>query len=200
MGGSAGVRGASRRAASLACRAMVKRAVPMSRAYRLLEPGPVLLVTTVARDGRPNVMPLSWHTVMEFEPLLVGFVMSAGDYSYGLLDASRECVLNIPTVEIARQVVGCGNCSGRTVDKFARFGLTPRPAATVGAPLIDECYASLECRVRDRRLASRYNFFVLEAIKAWADPAVKDPRTLHHRGYGRFMVAGETIKLASKMP
>ena len=63
----------------------------------------------------------------------------------------------------------------------------------------DRCFASLECRVSDTRLVNRYSFFVLEVIKAWIDPAIKVPRTLHHRGRGVFMVAGRTIKLPSKM-
>ena len=96
-------------------------------------------------------------------------------------------------------MVGCGNTSGRRVDKFKAFEVTPAPAALVCAPLIVECYANLECRVTDTRLVNRYNFFVLEVLKAWIDPARKDPRTLHHRGRGVFMVAGETIKLPSKM-
>jgi len=40
---------------------------------------------------------------------------------------------------------------------------------------------------------------VLEVVKAWIDPAVKKPRTIHHLGHGNFMVGGETIKLKSKM-
>ena len=104
-----------------------------------------------------------------------------------------------PDGEAARQVVGVGNCSGRKVDKFAKFGLTPRPAALVGAPLIAECYASLECRVVDTRMVNRYNFFVLEVVKAWIDPKAKEPRTLHHRGGGHFMVAGKTLSTTSRI-
>ncbi|HQW86177.1 MAG TPA: flavin reductase, partial [Flavobacteriales bacterium] len=96
--------------------------------------------------------------------------------------------------------VGCGNTSGRDTDKFARFGLTPRPASMVGAPLIDECFANLECRVVDKRLARAYCFFVLEVVKAWRDPAVKRPSTLHHEGSGTFMVAGERVVTRSRMP
>jgi len=95
--------------------------------------------------------------------------------------------------------VGCGNTSGRKTDKFAAFGLTPAKASRVKAPLIEECYASLECRLIDARMVAKYNFFVLEVLKAWIDPARKQPRTLHHRGRGAFMVAGRTIKLPSKM-
>lgn len=166
--------------------------------YRLLEPGPVVLVTT-ARRGRPNVMPMSWHTMMEFEPPLVGCVISDRDYTFGLLQAAKECVIAIPTVEIAAKVVRCGNTSGRKVDKFARFGLTPLPASRVAAPLVGECYANLECRLADARLARQYSFFVLEVVKAWIDPARKRPRTIHHMGRGVFMVAGRTIRLPSKM-
>jgi flavin reductase (DIM6/NTAB) family NADH-FMN oxidoreductase RutF len=177
---------------------MSKRSFPLSRVYRLLEPGPVVLVTT-AEKGRPNVMTMSWHTMMEFEPPLVGCVISDRNHSFGVLKATKECVINIPTVELAAQVVGCGNTSGRKLDKFKRFGLTPVAASLVQAPLIDECYAALECRLADTRLVAKYCFFILEVQQAWIERSCKDPRTLHHRGKGAFMVAGRTIKLPSKM-
>ena len=176
---------------------MAKRAYPLSKVYGLLEPGPVVLLTT-RHKGRANVMPMSWHTMMEFEPPLVGCIVSGRNFSFEALTATRQCVLNIPTAELAPQVVGCGNFCGRRVDKFKRFELTPLPAAIVEAPLIAECYANLECTVADTRLMNRYNFFVLEVKKAWTDPACKVPRTLHHRGRGVFMVAGETITLPSR--
>jgi flavin reductase (DIM6/NTAB) family NADH-FMN oxidoreductase RutF len=177
---------------------MKKHSFPLSKVYTLLEPGPVVLITT-SRKGIPNIMTQSWHTMMEFEPPLVGCVISGRNHSFNALKATRECVINIPTVELAKQVVAIGNCSGRKVDKFARTGLTPVEANLVQAPLIAECYANLECRVADTRLVNSYNFFVLEVIKAWADPAVKNPTTLHHRGKGEFMVAGDRIKLPSRM-
>ena len=176
---------------------MAKRAYPLSKVYGLLEPGPVVLLTT-RHKGRANVMPMSWHTMMEFEPPLVGCIVSGRNFSFEALTATRQCVLNIPTAELAAQVVGCGNVCGRRVDKFERFALTQVPAATVDAPLIAECYANLECTVADTRLMNRYNFFVLEVKKAWIDPACKVPRTLHHRGRGVFIVAGETITLPSR--
>ncbi|MGE8357000.1 MAG: flavin reductase family protein [Microvirgula sp.] len=177
---------------------MSRSPFPLSRVYGLLEPGPVLLLST-AHQGRANVMTLSWHTMMEFEPPLVGCVVSDRDFSFAALKATRQCVLNIPTEELAQKVVDCGNCSGRDTDKFATLGLTPLPAEQVAAPLVAECYASLECRVVDTRLVNRYGFFVLEVVQAWLDADRKDPRTLHHRGYGAFMLAGETIQLPSKM-
>jgi len=174
----------------------MKKTFPLSEVYRLLEPGPVVLLTT-ARAGRPNVMPMSWHLMMEFTPPLVGCVVSNGNYSFATLQTTKECVINIPTVELAKTVVACGNTSGSSVDKFKKFGLTPLPAQCVKAPLIAECYASLECKVVDMKLVMKYNFFVLEVVQAWIDPARKKPRTIHHQGEGEFMVAGRTLHLPS---
>jgi len=176
----------------------MKKSFPLSRVYTLLERGPVVLVSTAWKD-RANVMPMSWHTMMEFEPPLIGCVLSERNHSFRALKASKQCVLAIPTVELAAAVVGCGNTSGRKIDKFEKFGLTPLPASQVDAPLVAECWANLDCRVVDARLVSKYNYFILEAVKAWIDPARKNPKTIHHLGHGSFMVAGKTIKLPSKM-
>ncbi len=177
---------------------MKKKAYPLSKVYLLLETGPVVLVTT-ADKGRENVMAMSWHTMMDFEPPLVGIVLGGQSLSFKMLKATGECVINIPTVELAKKVVGCGNTSGRKTDKFKTFGLTPVKAERVKAPLIGECYASLECKVLDARLVAKYNFFILQVLKAWIDPAIKDPKTIHHRGKEKFMVAGRTLIVPSRM-
>jgi flavin reductase (DIM6/NTAB) family NADH-FMN oxidoreductase RutF len=128
----------------------------------------------------------------------VGCVISGNNYSFAALKATKECVLNIPAMNLAKQVVGVGNCSGRRLDKFKKFHLTPAQASLVAPPLIAECFANLECKVVNNRMVSKYNFFVLEVLKAWIDSGTKNPRTLHHLGRGAFMVAGRTIKLPSK--
>lgn len=104
-----------------------KRSLPLARVYRLLEPGPVLLLSTAHR-GRMNVMTMSWHTMLEFEPPLVGCVVSDRNFSFGALRSAKECVINVPTAQLAEAVVKCGNVSGRCKDRFAAFGLTAVPA------------------------------------------------------------------------
>jgi flavin reductase (DIM6/NTAB) family NADH-FMN oxidoreductase RutF len=69
----------------------------------------------------------------------------------------------------------------------------------VGAPLLEECYANFECLVVDTSMLNKYCFFVLEVVKAWIDPKVKNLRTIHRLGNGNFMIAGDRIKLKSKM-
>jgi flavin reductase (DIM6/NTAB) family NADH-FMN oxidoreductase RutF len=177
---------------------MSKKSFPLSKVYTLLEPGPVTLVTTMDK-GNANIMTMSWHTMMEFEPPMIGCIISDNNYSFKAIKQNKECVINIPTSRLAKKVVAIGNCHGSDTDKFTAFKLTANPASRVNAPLIEECYASLECRVMDASLTKKYCLFVLEVVQAWVDPSVKNPKTLHHRGYGKFMVAGKTIQLKSKM-
>ncbi len=170
--------------------------VPMSGVYQLLEPGPVVLLTT-SNEGRCNVMTMSWHSMVEFEPPRIACVVSRADYSFAALRSNRECVIAVPDVSLAQQVVEVGNCSGRDIDKFARTGLTPLPAKEVDAPIVSECFANLECRVIDTRLVPRYELFVLEVVCAWGRRDQRTPRTLHHRGYGVFVIDGEELRLES---
>ena len=175
------------------------RNLPLSKVYQLLEPGPVVLLTT-AHKGRANVMAMSWHMMVEFTPPLVACIVSNADYSFAALRSTKECVIAIPSRKLARKVVGIGNCSGRDVDKFKRFSLTAVPAKQVAAPLVAECFANLECNVVNTRLVNEYNLFVLEVVKAWVDAAQKNLKTIHHHGYGEFIVDGRRIKLQSRMP
>ncbi len=145
----------------------------LPKVYQLIEPGPVVLLTT-ARKGIANVMTMSWHMMLEFEPPLISCVVSSANHSFAALRATKQCVIAIPGVAMAPQVVKIGNCSGRDTDKFTRFGLTPVPAAQVEAPLIAQCLANLECRVTDTKLVNKYNMFILEVVKAWVDPTQTD--------------------------
>lgn len=175
---------------------MNRKTLALSRVYSLLEPGPVVLLVTRDEVGHADIRAVSWHMMVEFEPPRVACVLGGGQ-SYEALCATGECTINIPTVDLAGQVVGCGNTHAPEVDKFKRFGLTPVAARKVKAPLIDECFANLECRVEDDSLVERYGLFVLRVLKAWADPAeLAAPKTLHHVSYADFMVAGEHMQLA----
>jgi len=167
-----------------------KRDFPVSEIRRFLEPGPIVLVSSAWR-GQTNIMTMGWHMVMEFVPSRVGCFITPANHSFEMIRRSKACVINLPTADMATTVVDIGNCSGRDVDKFARFGLTAVPAEKVSAPSIAECYASFECKVVDTGLLRKYSQFVLEVVKAHAATRPRYPRTLHYRGDGVFMISGE---------
>ena len=163
--------------------------LPLHKAFQLIEPGPVVLVTT--NSGRKkNVMTLSWHMVMDFTPR-IALVTGPWNFSFQALVRNKECVIAIPTVDLSAKVVGIGACSGSDTDKFGKFALTPVKARSVKAPLIAECLANIECRVIDH--IKKHDIFVLEAACAWIDAERKERRTFHANGDGTFVVDGRTI-------
>jgi flavin reductase (DIM6/NTAB) family NADH-FMN oxidoreductase RutF len=145
-------------------------------------------------------MAMSWHMMLEFEPPLMACICSSANYSVEALRKAGECVIAIPTRMLAPKVVKVGNTSGQDLDKFMTFGLTASPASEVAAPLVKECFANLECKCVDRRMIEKYNMFILEIVAAWIDPTQRNPKTIHHHGYGTFAVDGPLIKLSSRKP
>lgn len=176
------------------------RQLKLSKAFTLMESGPVVLVTT--HDGKKdNIMTISWTMVNDFTPVFA-ITTGAWNHSFAALRKNRECVIAIPTVDMLDKVVGIGMCSGADTDKFARFKLTPVQGKVVRAPLIKECLANMECKVID--IVKKHNIVVLEALAAYIDTARKEKRTLHAVGNGSFIVDGRKIDrrkmMAAKIP
>jgi len=167
---------------------MMKR-MQINKAFTLIEPGPVVLVTT--NDGKNNnIMTISWTMVVDFTPQ---FAITTGpwNYSYTALRKYRECVIAIPTVDMIDKVVGVGTCSGADTDKFEKFGLTPLKGKYVRSPLIKECWANIECKVVD--IVKKHNIVVLEGVVAYSDTTRKEKRTIHAIGDGTFVVDGRKL-------
>lgn len=176
------------------------RTLPLHKAFTLIEPGPVVWVTT--HDGeRPNVMTITWTMVLDFTPR---FALATGpwNHSYAALETTRACVLAIPDAPLLDKVVGVGTCSGRDTDKFARFGLTPVAGRQVQAPLIKECLANIECRVVD--IVQAHGIVVLEGLVAHVSTGYQRRPMLHAVGDGTFVVDGERLnrrrQMRSKLP
>ncbi len=174
--------------------------LPLAKAFMLIEPGPVTLVTT-AVGRRKNIMTISWTMVMDFTPRLA-FVTGAWNHSFHALMETRECVIAIPSVDMSETVVGIGTCSGADTDKFRKFGLTPLKAKMVKSPLIAQCIANIECRVVDH--LKKHDLFVLEGVRAWIDPDHRKRRTFHAVGDGTFVADGRRFNhrslMAGKIP
>lgn len=167
----------------------------ISKAFTLMEPGPVVLVTT--NDGKKNnIMTISWTMVMDFTPI---FAITTGpwNYSFAGLRKTRECVISIPTVDMLVKIVGVGTCSGADTDKFDKFKLTPLRGRHVRAPLIKECLANIECKVID--IVKKHNIVVLEGIAAYFDNLRKEKRTVHAVGDGTFIVDGRKLNRKKMM-
>jgi flavin reductase (DIM6/NTAB) family NADH-FMN oxidoreductase RutF len=148
--------------------------VGLSRAYRLLHPRNVVMVSCIDRTGKANIVTLAWSMPTSFDPPLVAISVSPRRYSHKLIEETKEFVVNVPTIEIARETLFCGRVSGRTHDKFEEAPLTALPAKRVQAPIIKECVAHLECRLVQKIPTGDHTIFVGEILAAHVNEGVFD--------------------------
>lgn len=197
---------------------MHRRPVPLAKAYRLLNHGPTVMVTS-AHGGRRNVMSAAWNMPLDFSPPKVAVVIDKSTYSRQLIEASGVFGLNVPSRALAQAAHDAGQVSGRDLppgaDKFQRLGLQTWQQGSqgqhdgLGLPMIEGCVAWLACRVlREPHIEQAYDLFLGEVVGAWADERVfanghwcygpdTEPalRTLHYVAGGHFLTIGEPLSV-----
>ena len=180
-------------------------AVPLPKAYRLLNHGPTVLVSS-AHAGRRNVMAAAWNMPLDFDPPKVAVVIDKATLTRELVEASGEFVLNVPSRQQAALTLAVGTQSGREIDKFGKVGAHGAAASMVGAPLIEGCLAWLECRVIvEPHIQQSYDLFLAEVVAAWADPDVfsngrwhfpdAQHRSIHYQAGGSFFATGDAFEV-----
>lgn len=177
--------------------------VDLAKAYRLINHGPTVLVSS-AHGGHRNVMAAAWNMPLDFSPPKVAVVIDRNTYTRELIEASGELALCVPTRAQIDAVVQVGKTTGREQDKFSEAGLSAFAGSEVKAPLVDGCLAWLECRLlNEPEMAQRYDLFLAEVVAAWADarlfddghwkPLAEPDSTLHHVAGGVFFTLGEPV-------
>ena len=185
----------------------MREPVELAKAYRLLNHGPVTLVSSTY-GGKSNVMAASWAMPLDFNPAKIVVVIDKSTLTRKLIEASGEFVLNIPCRAMANKVLRAGSISGEDGDKFAITGLNMLAGEAVEAPLVDGCVAWLECRIiPEPHNQQTYDLFIGEVVAASADPRVfrsgrwhfaedgstDDLRTLHYVAGGSFFETGRNL-------
>jgi len=140
----------------------------------LFYPCPVVLVTSVDEKGEPNIVTLAWVGVACSDPPTISIAIRPSRHSYGLIERSREFVVNIPTLSILKQTEHCGRVSGREHKKFEETGLTPEPASKVKPPLIKECPVNLECTLRQIVKLGSHSLFLGQIVTVHAEQEMLD--------------------------
>jgi flavin reductase (DIM6/NTAB) family NADH-FMN oxidoreductase RutF len=174
--------------------------LPVPSFHYLLHPYHTSLVTCCDSDGNPNIITIAWLIPVSIQPPLLGMSIRPTRYSYGLIQSTREFVVNLAPQELVQQVLFCGRRSGRDVEKFTATGLTAGQARRVRPPIIEECLAHLECRTAQDIEAGDHHFVIGEVLEAYAQPGILnkdglyDLSTAHpllHLGRNRFTTPSE---------
>ncbi len=176
----------------------MKEEISKNRFNRLINHGPVLLLTTEEK-GKPNAMAIAWYAPVSHDPPLLGVAVSPGNYSHRLIDNSGEFVLNVPTRKLAGEVHFCGTTHGTDVDKFRETGLSPTASGIVSAPHIEECIGHIECQVKEVIQTGDHSLFISDVKLVVVESDLLDEvwciedeelLTLHHLGGEYYALLG----------
>ena len=166
--------------------------------HRLLNYGPVILVAS-QHDHQSSIITIAWQMPVSHQPPLLAIAVGKTRFSHQLISRSQAFAINVPAWHLLEKVKYCGSHSGKNVDKFKACGFTTIPGETVNAPLIQECFGNIECRLHHQYDAGDHTIFVGAAVKAWCDEgmmadgvvAIDRVRTIHHLGGERFSWLGK---------
>ncbi len=137
--------------------------------YHYAFPMQTVLVTCNDEKGKTNIITLAWHTPISRKPPLYGISLSPKRYSYGLIEKSKEFIINFIPYSLVEAAEFCGTHSGRNTDKLCQTGLTLTPAQKLTTPLIKEGYAHLECTLVKTVPLGDHTLMVGEVVAVSAD-------------------------------
>lgn len=129
----------------------------------LTAPLPPVLVSCGTSE-KPNVLTIAWTGILNSQPPVTYISVRSERYSYGIIKERGEFVINLATQELVRAVDYCGVKSGSKCDKLKDTGLTVSPCESVGAPMIDQCPLSLECKVRQIIKLGTHDMFMADIV------------------------------------
>jgi len=170
-----------------------------SNAYRFLHPMHTVLVTC-GKASEENIITLAWAMPTSINPPLIAMSVRPTRHSYKLIKETQEFVVNVPPIDIVKETLFCGRCSGKTYDKFKETKLTPLPAKAVKTSIIKECVAHLECKLKQTFATGDHDIFVGEVIEAYAnEDSFKDEfdigkaRLIYHVGGNKFVTLSDKM-------
>jgi len=152
----------------------IKEEISLQRANRLINSGAVILVTSSSKEGKDNIITLAWQMPVSHNPPLCAISISKTHFSHQLIETTKEFVINLPNINLLKEVKFCGSVSGREIDKFKESNLTPIPAKIVKPPLIKECIGHLECENLEMHSAGDHTIFIGKIVFAWANKNLFD--------------------------
>jgi len=131
----------------------------------MLNPVPAVLVSCGNfQEKKMNLITVAWAGTVCSDPPMVSISVRRQRFSYDMIAESKEFVINLASIDMARMVDFCGVHSGREMDKFKEARLTPVAASQVMAPLVAESPVNLECRVRKIIKLGSHDMFLAEVV------------------------------------
>lgn len=180
----------------------MRKEVPLDTAYRLIGPGPVVLVSSIY-NKHVGLTPIAWNMPISDDPPVIALEIWEKHFIYKAILQTGDFVINIPSSDMAEIVRKLGSISGARIDKFKEYGLVKERSEKVKSPRLRSAIGILECKLRkDNHLLKKYNIVIGDVVYAEAErsvfsdrwcPEKTGPKIIHHLGGKIFSVPDKKI-------
>lgn len=140
----------------------------------ILNPVPVVLITSKNKEGKENVFTVAWAGTINTKPPMLSISVRPERLSYEYIKDSMEFVVNMPSSSLVRAVDYCGVRSGRQNDKIKEMDFTMTQGSSVSASYINECPVNIECRVKQIIPLGSHDIFIAEVVCSHVDESLMD--------------------------
>lgn len=130
----------------------------------ILNPVPVVLVTSRNKEGKNNVFTVGWTGTINTKPPMLYISVRPERLSYEYIKESMDFVVNLPSSNLVKAVDYCGVRSGKRYDKISEMGFTLKESDHVSAPYIEECPINIECKVTNIIPLGTHDMFIAEVL------------------------------------
>lgn len=146
----------------------------------ILNPVPVVMVTSRGKDGKDNVFTVGWVGTVCTKPPMLSISVRPERLSHKYISETMEFTVNMPTSKLTKAVDYVGVRSGKTVDKIKEMNFTMKEGTNVNSPYIDECPVSIECKVKTVLQLGTHDCFIAEVVGSHVNKNLFDEKGKIH--------------------
>ena len=146
----------------------------------ILNPVPVVMVTSRGNDGKDNVFTVGWVGTVCTKPPMLSISVRPERLSHKYISETMEFTVNMPTSKLTKAVDYVGVRSGKTVDKIKEINFTMKEGTNVSSPYIDECPVSIECKVKTVLQLGTHDCFIAEVVGSHVNKNLFDEKGKIH--------------------
>ncbi|WP_238907330.1 flavin reductase family protein [Clostridium sp. YIM B02506] len=146
----------------------------------ILNPVPVVLITSRNKNGDENVFTVGWTGTLCTKPPVLSISVRPERLSYEYIKETMEFVVNLPTASMVKAVDYCGVKSGKTVDKIKEMNFNLVESTNINVPYIKDCPVNIECRVREIMSLGTHDVFIADVLGSHVDESLIDEKGKIH--------------------
>ncbi|MEF8848412.1 MAG: flavin reductase family protein, partial [Candidatus Thermoplasmatota archaeon] len=128
-----------------------------------------LIACKEKKEKTTNIITVAWHTPLSKKPPLYGASIAPERYTHKLIENKKEFTINFAPIKHLKHVHFCGTHTGKNTDKIQRTNLTISSSKKIDTPVINECYAHLECKLYDKKTVGDHTFFIGRIVNVLFD-------------------------------